>query len=67
MSFRQSKAYIGFKAFNGLLFIVLGAGILVQIVRVAGPRLEAIPGIILGAAMMGLGTYRVVLMVRARR
>ncbi|HET9392082.1 MAG TPA: hypothetical protein VFO29_00980 [Candidatus Rubrimentiphilum sp.] len=66
MSFRQSKTYVGFKAFNGLLFIALGAAILVQVVRFAGVRLETIPGIILGAAMLGLGLYRVTLMLRAR-
>lgn len=66
MSFRQSKAYVGFKGFNGLLFIVLGAAILVQVVRFAGVRLETIPGIILGGAMLGLGLYRVTLMLRAR-
>jgi hypothetical protein len=66
MSFRQSKAYVGFKAFNGVLFVILGAAILVQIVRIAGVRLEAIPGIILGAAMMALGAYRIVMMLRAR-
>ena len=31
VSFRQSKAYVGFKAFNGLLFAVLGVAILVRI------------------------------------
>ena len=67
MSFRQSKAYIGFKAFNGLLFIVLGAAILFQVARIAGARLEAIPGIILGAAMLALGAYRLTMMVRYRR
>ena len=42
MSFRQSKTYVGFKAFNGLLFVVLGAAILWQIGRVAGARFEGI-------------------------
>jgi hypothetical protein len=66
MSFRQSKAYVGFKAFNGLLFILLGAAMLIQVVRFAGVRLETIPGIVLGAAMLGLGLYRTALMLRAR-
>ena len=66
MSFRQSKAYVGFKAFNGVLFIFLGAAILIQVVRYAGLRLETIPGIILGAAMLGLGFYRISLILRAR-
>lgn len=67
MSFRQSKAYVGFKAFNGLLFIVLGAAILFQVARIAGARLEAIPGIVLGAAMFALGAYRLTMMMRYRR
>jgi hypothetical protein len=66
VSFRQSKAYVGFKAFNGLLFAVLGVAILIRIVSYAGLRLETIPGIILGAAMLGLGLYRITLMLRAR-
>ena len=66
MSFRQSKAYVGFKAFNGLLFAVLGAALLVQVVRYAGLRVEAIPGIALGSAMLGLGLYRTAMMLRAR-
>jgi hypothetical protein len=66
MSFRQSKAYVGFKAFNGVLFIVLGAAILVQVARVAGARFEAIPGLILGAAMFALGAYRITMMMRNR-
>jgi len=66
MSFRQSKAYVGFKAFNGILFIVLGAAILFQVVRIAGARFEAIPGIILGAAMFALGAYRITMMMRYR-
>ncbi len=64
MSFRQSKAYVGFKVFNGLLFIVLGAAIFVQVARIAGARFEAIPGLILGAAMFGLGAYRLTMMMR---
>ncbi len=66
MSFRQSKAYVGFKAFNGLLFIVLGAAIFVQVARIAGARFEAIPGLVLGAAMFALGVYRMTMMVRYR-
>jgi hypothetical protein len=66
MSYRQSKAYVGFKAFNGVLFIILGAAILVQVARIAGLRFEAIPGVILGGAMMALGLYRTVFIVRNR-
>ena len=66
MSFRQSKAYVGFKVFNGLLFIVLGAAIFVQVARIAGARFEAIPGLVLGAAMFGLGLYRMTMVLRYR-
>ena len=66
MSFRQSKAYVGFKGFNGVLFIVLGAAILVQVARVGGARFEAIPGYVLGAAMLALGAYRITMMLRYR-
>jgi hypothetical protein len=66
MSFRQSKTYVGFKAFNGLLFIVLGAAIFVQVARIAGARLEAVPGLVLGAAMFALGVYRITMMLRHR-
>lgn len=66
MSFRQSRSYVGFKAFNGVLFIGLGAAIVWQVLRVAGPRFEAIPGVILGAAMFALGAYRLTMMMKAR-
>jgi hypothetical protein len=66
VSFRQSKAYVGFKAFNGVLFIGLGAAIVWQVARAAGPRLEAAPGIILGIAMLALGAYRLTMVLRAR-
>ncbi len=66
MSFRQSKTYVGFKAFNGLLFILLGAAVFFQVARIAGARLEAIPGLILGAAMFALGAYRIWMMLKNR-
>ena len=66
MSYRSSKAYVGFKAVNGAIFIVLGAAIVWQVARVAGMRFEAIPGLILGAAMFALGAYRLTMMLRAR-
>lgn len=64
---RNSKAYTGFKAINGIMFVLLGAAIVYQMLRTAGPRVEAIPGLILGAAMFALGVHRTVLMLRARR
>jgi hypothetical protein len=64
---RNSKTYVGFKAVNGVMFIILGAAIFYQMLRTAGPRFEAIPGLILGAAMFALGVHRTLAIVRARR
>ena len=47
-----------FKSVNSVLFIVLGAIVMAQILRVAGMRVEALPGAVLGAAMIALGLYR---------
>ena len=66
MSYRQSKGYVWFKGLNGVLFIGLGAAIVWQVGRAAGFRIEAVPGIILGAAMFALGAYRVTMMLKAR-
>lgn len=55
-----------FKSLNGVLFIVLGALVVVQIVRYAGLRFEAIPGIVLGLAMAALGIHRTLLLLRMR-
>jgi hypothetical protein len=64
---RNSKAYVGFKAVNGVMFVVLGAAIVYQLLRTVGPRIEAIPGLILGAAMFALGVHRMLAILRARR
>jgi hypothetical protein len=64
---RNSKAYAGFKAFNGIVFIVLGCLIIVQIVRIVGLRFEAMSGLVLGGALIALGLYRTVAMVRLRK
>ncbi|MFN2450380.1 MAG: hypothetical protein ABR508_11445 [Candidatus Baltobacteraceae bacterium] len=55
------------KSANAPLFVMLGALVIWQIVRYAGLRFEAIPGIALGGAMIALGAYRITLMARARR
>jgi hypothetical protein len=59
--------YAGFKTFNGGVFIVLGALIIVQMVRAAGFRFEAIGGFVLGAALIALGVYRVTSFARSQR
>lgn len=48
-----------FKAVNAPLFVLLGVLVLWQVLRYAGLRLEALPGIALGAAMIALGVYRI--------
>jgi hypothetical protein len=64
---RNSKAYLGFKAFNGIVFIVLGALIVTQMLRIVGLRFEALSGFVLGAALIALGIYRTAGFMRARR
>jgi hypothetical protein len=57
---------IRFKAVNGVLFIVLGAAIVIRLLLGAGVRFETVPGLILGAAMCALGIHRTMLMLKAR-
>jgi hypothetical protein len=64
---RNSKPYVGFKAVNGVMFVILGAAIVFQMLRTVGPRFEAIPGLVLGAAMFALGVHRTFAIARARR
>lgn len=67
MSIRNSKGYVVFKAVNGGLFIVLGIAIVLQMLRIAGPNLNAIPGLVLGAALVALGVHRLYLLLRGAR
>jgi hypothetical protein len=55
----NSPAYGRVRGIFGLLFIGLGALIVFQIAHGVGFRLESIPGLLLGAAMMMLGYVRV--------
>lgn len=63
---RNSKVYGGFKTFNGVVFIALGALIIVQLALRIGLRFEALSGFVLGAALIALGLYRTVGFVRSR-
>jgi|GEM_PF-2164726 len=65
MSIRNTKGYLVFKAVNGALFIVFGAAIVLEMLRVAGLHFNAVPGFVLGAALMALGTHRL-LLIRQR-
>lgn len=64
---RNSRVYGGFKTLNGIVFIVLGALIIAQMLRAIGLRFEAVSGLMLGAALIGLGVYRLVGFVRSRQ
>lgn len=64
---RRSKTYAGFKTFNGILFIVMGLFIIVQMLRSVGLRFEAFSGLVLGGAFIALGVYRMREFVRLRR
>lgn len=64
---RNSKTYAGFKTFNGIVLVVLGTFIIVQMIRTAGFRFEAFSGYVLGAAMIALGMYRIIGFARSRR
>jgi hypothetical protein len=64
---RNSRTYAGFKTFNAIVFIVLGVFIIVQIVRIVGLRFEAFSGLVLGAAFIALGVYRLREFMRSRR
>ena len=55
----QSPAYARARGVFGVLFIGLGALIVYQIVRGVGFRVEAIPGALLGLAMIVLGYVRI--------
>jgi hypothetical protein len=58
-SITQNPAYLRARGVFGVLFIVLGAFIIVQIVHGVGLHVEAIPGAILGLAMIALGYVRI--------
>jgi hypothetical protein len=64
---RNSKTYLGFKTLNGVVFVVLGALIIFQMLRTVGVRVEALSGFALGAALIALGVYRTTGFIRSRR
>jgi hypothetical protein len=54
-----SRNYTRVRGVFGVLFIVLGALIVFQIAHGVGIRLEAVPGLLLGTAMIVLGYVRI--------
>lgn len=57
---------IAYRAFLAGATAVLGAIVMVRMLAF-GIRIETLPGIVLGAAMIALGVHRLSLIVRARR
>lgn len=57
---------IAYRAFLAGATAVLGAIVTVRMLAF-GIRIETLPGIVLGGAMIGLGVHRLSLIVRARR
>jgi hypothetical protein len=55
----RSKGYARVRFALGFLYIGFGALIIAQMLHGVGPRFEAVPGLVLGAAMIGLGALRV--------
>lgn len=58
MKFTTSAGYGRFKLLNGALFIVLGSLVLAQLLHGIGFKLSALPGIVLGLALVALGVIR---------
>ena len=63
----RSSAYGRAKLVNGLLIGLLGAVIAYRTFAVAGLRLNALPGVVLGLAMVGLAAFRLRAYALARR
>lgn len=57
---------IGYRAFLAAATIVLGSVVVVRTLPY-GIRIETLPGIVLGVAMIALGVHRLSLIARARR
>ena len=57
---------IAYRAFLAGATAVAGAVVMVRTLAY-GIRIETLPGIVLGAAMIALGTHRLSLILRARR
>lgn len=55
---RGSPAYGRIRGALGALYIVLGGTVIAQMLHGVGLRFEAMPGLVFGAAMIGLGVLR---------
>ena len=65
--FVRSGAYVRARLITGGLFIVFGIAIFVRTAGDVGLSAAAIPAYVLGAAMVGLGTFRLRDYLRAKR
>ncbi|MFN2462084.1 MAG: hypothetical protein ABR591_15630 [Candidatus Velthaea sp.] len=65
-AFVRSDAYAKTKFALGFFYIVFGAIVIVQMLHGVGLRLEALSGLVLGAALIGLGAVRIRAGFRAR-
>jgi hypothetical protein len=57
--FARSPGYLRFRAILGALYAMLGAILLVRTFAAFGLRLTEIPALVLGGALITLGTLRV--------
>jgi hypothetical protein len=55
----RTKGYARVRFSLGFLYIGFGALIIAQMLHGVGLRFEAVPGLALGAAMIGLGVMRI--------
>jgi hypothetical protein len=55
----RNPAYVRARGVLGVLYIGLGLIIAVEILHRVGPRFEALPGVVLGVAMIALGIVRI--------
>ena len=60
------KALAGFRAAVAIGMIACGVVVVVRVLGY-GLRIETLPGIVLGAAMVALGVHRMSLIARSRR
>ena len=63
----RSRGYARARLANAVLFAILGAVVLYRTLAAAGLAPAAIPGCVLGLAMIGLGAFRLRDYVAARR
>jgi hypothetical protein len=64
--FVRSEGYARARLVSGALFVVLGAFTLYRTLGIAGFSAAAVPGCVLGAAMIALGSLRFRDYLRAR-